>query len=148
MRIHQDSPAKCWTPSVRGATFALLVAFAQWLSTAMPAGAVVVISDGFGDADLDNNGTALELYDVDISSAGDGTIGTYEPVQNGLLDTIFADGVTVQEVNAVEDSSDRGIPWYFISGFTTGTSPDPKVNAKIINDAAAFALHSLWQASA
>ena len=138
MRIHQDYPAKCWTPSVRGATLALLVALAQWFSTAMPAAAVVVISDGFGDADLDNNGTALELYDVDISSAGDGSIGTYEPVQNGMLDTIFADGVTVQEVNAVENSSDRGVPWYFIAGFTSGTSPDPKVNAKIINDAAAF----------
>lgn len=106
------------------------------------ASAAVVISDGFGDADLDNNGTALEAYDVDVNGSGAGTPGdAYAPVQQSGVDTIFADGVMVQEVTAVENAGDRGIPWYFMTGFTTPSvanpTGDPKVNAKIINDAAA-----------
>ncbi len=55
--------------------------------------AAVVISDGFGDADLDNNGVALEAYDVDVNGSGAGTPGdTYAPVQQSGADTIFADG--------------------------------------------------------
>ncbi|MEM9352320.1 MAG: PEP-CTERM sorting domain-containing protein [Planctomycetota bacterium] len=101
------------------------------------ASAVVVISDGFGDADLDNNGVPLEAYDVDVSSAGLGTPGdSYEPVQSSMMDTIFADGVMVNEVTAVEDASDVGVPWYFTRGFTSGPTPpnDPKTNSRIIDD--------------
>ncbi len=120
---------------LRLAAVALLTA----LTACGQASAVVVISDGFGDADLDNNGVPLEAFDVDISSAGKGTPGdSYEPVQQGDpgMDTIFADGVMVNEVTAVEDASDVGVPWYFTRGFTSGPTPpnDPKTSSKIIDD--------------
>ena len=106
---------------------------------ATPASAAVVIFDGFGDADLNNNGVPLEAFDVDVSSSGDGTPGdAYEPVQNDEIDTIFADGTMVQEVTAVENAGDRGISWYHLAGFTSSGTGDPKVNARIVNDAAGF----------
>jgi len=99
--------------------------------------AVVVLRDRFGDADLDNNGVALEAFDTDINGAGGGTPGdSWEPVQKDVAgvdtDTIFADGVMVNEVTAVENASETGIPWYFTRGFTG--SGQPKINAKIIDD--------------
>jgi len=46
----------------------ICIAVAAALSTDIrSANAVVVISDGFGDADLNNNGIAAELNDSDAS---------------------------------------------------------------------------------
>jgi hypothetical protein len=124
-----------------GVAMAGLMAVMTWaLVAAGPARAVVVIFDGFGDADLNNNGVALEPFDVDVNGAGDGTAGdAWEPVQDDAdMDTIFADGVMVQEVTAVENATDRGVPWYHLAGFTDNGVGDAKSNVKILSDAANF----------
>jgi hypothetical protein len=120
-------------------SIAALALLSAILNCIDPASAAVVIFDGFGDADLDNNGVSLGAYDVDLNGAGNGVPGdAWQPVQNAGADTIFADGVTIQEVQTVENASQRGVPWYFTAGFTAGSSGDPRVNAKILNDSAAF----------
>ncbi len=86
------------------------------------AAAAVLISDGFGDADLDNNGTPLEGNDVDMTLTG---MASYEP-------PAFL-GSTVNIVSTVADASDVGLPWFSARGWTSGT-PYPKGNIKIMDD--------------
>lgn len=98
--------------------------------------AVVVISDGFGDADRDNDGTPLELADVDVSSSGDGIVGPYVALNNGGTPAIFPVDTMVNEVTAVENAADEGIRWFSIGGWTSGANPDPRAAVGIISDAA------------
>ncbi len=74
----------------------------------------VTFTDGFGDADRDNNG-AIEPFDVDVD----------------LDDTIDP-----EEVSMATDAGDVGIKWYATRGFTGSNDGDPKPNAKIIDDSA------------
>jgi hypothetical protein len=98
---------------------------------------MVKISDGFGDADVNNNGTALEPADVDVSSAGHGTVGPYAALGNGGTPPVYPMDTMVPEVTAVENASDVGIRWYSISGFS-GSGPilDPRASVHILSDAA------------
>jgi hypothetical protein len=102
----------------------------------IPARAAVVIFDGFGDADVDNNGTALEMNDVDVSGAGDGDVGPYIALGNGGTPMLYPMDTMVPEVTAVESASDIGIRWFSIGGFTTGAMPDPRASVHILSDAA------------
>jgi hypothetical protein len=70
------------------------------------AAAAVVISDGFGDADKNNNGVPLEPADVDVSSAGDGTVGSYTALGNGGAPLVFPMDTMVDEVTSVENAAD------------------------------------------
>lgn len=81
----------------------------------------VVFFDGFGDADLDNNGVPLELYDVNLQ--GDNAT-EYEPPE--------FPGTLVQEVTSVLDPSDTGLRWLFSNGFTGGG--DAKADVAIVDD--------------
>jgi hypothetical protein len=104
-----------------------------------PASAVVVISDGFGDADLDNNGIGLEMNDVDISGAGDGAIGPYVALGNGGTPMVFPMDTMVSEVTAIEDAGDVGIKWFSVGQWvaTTMGAPDPRASVHVIDDTAA-----------
>ena len=86
--------------------------------------AVVVISDGFGDGDVDNNGTVL-IPDADINN--NGTLGdTITPADMGL-------GTWTELTDPPVDPGDTGIRWLHSRGWTG--SGDPKANIKIVNDA-------------
>ena len=96
--------------------------------------AAVVISDGFGDADRDNDGTALEVADVDTSL--NGTVAPYVALRNGGTPAVYPNNTMVNEVTAVENAADVGIRWFSIGGFATGTNPDPRAAVSILGDAA------------
>ena len=72
----------------------------------------VSITDGFGDADR-NNDSVIAPYDTDVNLDGaiDGT-----------------------DVSAATDASDTGLIWFGSRGFASGDQP--KVNPKIIDDTA------------
>src|SRR4051794_32821945 len=95
------------------------------LTFSSSARAVVLISDGFGDGDLNNNGIPLEPQDVDVSSAGNGTVGPYTALgtNQGSPPVFGATPQMVNELTAVENASDVGIKW-FSMGPWTGTNPD------------------------
>jgi hypothetical protein len=126
----------------RIASLARYFAFQVTLVTAIaafvgPAHAVVKIFDGFGDADLNNNGVAAESNDSDISGGGGGAVGTYIALANGGTPLVFPTDTTINEVTAAQDSSDVGIKWYSM-GQWTGTAPNltPRASIHVINDAA------------
>ena len=85
--------------------------------------AEVIFFDGFGDADLDNNGVALEFNDVDVTLR-----------ENGSFEPAAFEGVTVNMLTEVEDASDTGLRWLSSRGFTSGAPFDPKANIKIVDD--------------
>lgn len=107
---------------------------------ASPAHAVVVISDGFGDADINNNGIALE--DADVNVAGEAPLGdpnTYVPAR---LEDPEGNGPANNEITSVLDPTDTGIRWLQSRGFTggtTGSSPNAgtgqsKPTIRIVDD--------------
>jgi hypothetical protein len=113
-----------------------VVAVASIVASATPALAAVAIFDGFGDADRDNDGTPLEVADVDASGSGNGTVGPYVAAANGGTPMVFPMDTMVDEVTAVENASDVGIRWYSIGGWSGGTTPAPRAAVSIISDAA------------
>ena len=60
----------------RSFCFSVLILFGCGLVWSQPASAVVLFSDGFGDADLDNNGVPLEGTDVDMTLIGNPDLRT------------------------------------------------------------------------
>ncbi|TWT35388.1 hypothetical protein KOR34_02790 [Posidoniimonas corsicana] len=97
---------------------------------------VVAIFDGFGDADLDNNGVPLEDYDVSVQGSVEST--TYIPGR------LYVDGMsgerTNTEVASVLDAADTGIRWLQIRGWsdaldTAHPGPgSPKPQITIVDD--------------
>ncbi len=119
--------SKSWTDHLR--ILAWFFSAVLVLTAVMPprtVRAAVVFSDGFGDADIDNNGVALEGNDVDMTLIGE---PSYEPPE-------FV-GSTVNILTTVEDASDVGLPWFSSRGWTTSGTPYPKGNIKIMDDASA-----------
>ncbi len=112
---------------------AVVVALAC-LSTAS---AQVVIFDGFGDADLDNNGTALESMDTNVGGTPpNGESNTYVP---GRLKDDEGDGPANAEVTEVLDASDTGIRWIQMRGWSgaQGNAPgagSTKPQIRIVDD--------------
>ncbi len=108
---------------IAGASLALTIA-------AAPAFATVVVSDGFGDADRNNDGV-IDKYDTDASA--NGTIDTYE--------SPYFPGSLVTEVTAAEDALDTGLVWVGTRGWTSspGTTSgeyDAKFHTRIVDDSA------------
>lgn len=85
--------------------------------------AEVLLFDGFGDADLNNNGTPLEDSDVDMTLT---QAGSYESPE--------FEGVPISILTTVEDASDTGLRWLSSRGFTSGAPFHPKANIKIMDD--------------
>lgn len=112
-----------------------LVAFAALAMLSTPAFAVVVIRDGFGDADLNNNGTALE--DVDVSVQGGVGSTTYIP---GRLVDGSGNEPTNMEIDAALPGSDPGIRWVQMRGFSGALANDvpgagaSKPSIRIVDD--------------
>jgi hypothetical protein len=118
-----------------GATVASL----SLLCLPAPAWAAVVIFDGFGDADRDNNGTPLEAADVDTGGfAGMGAIGTYTPARESNPDTnpdpVIVERATNPELTTVQDPSDIGIRWFSNASFTNNHTGDPAAQPRIVDD--------------
>lgn len=81
---------------------------------AAPAPGQTTITDGFGDADRNNDG-AISLYDTD------------QDLNESIDET---------EVSSATDPADTGLIWSATRGFTSNNTGDPKVNAKVIDDSA------------
>jgi hypothetical protein len=118
-------------------SIALAVFSASCFTNSAPA--AVVISDGFGDADRNNNGTPLEAFDVDTGGfAGMGAIGTYIPARESNPDPNpdpMIDGRgTNAELTTVLDPSDVGIRWFSNAAFTTNNTGDQAAQARIVDD--------------
>jgi hypothetical protein len=88
--------------------------------------------DGFGDADVDNNGVPLEREDTDVDGgiAGDDE-DFYVPNSFAAQDP---PPFTNPEVTSVLDSSDVGLRWLQIRGFTGANSGESKPTARIVDD--------------
>ncbi len=97
------------------------------LDFSMPAYAVVKFFDGFGDADINNNGTPLEFVDVDVNHDED--IGMYTPGRSSN-----SSGSMNPELTSVLDSNDQGLRWLFHSGYTDNNTGDPKAYISILDD--------------
>ena len=94
--------------------------------------AEVVIFDGFGDADINNNGIPLEDVDVNVAgTAPDGEPNTYVPAR---LEDEDGNGPANLEVTEVLDASDTGLPWIQMRGFTSGGTGDSKPSVRIVDD--------------
>ena len=91
--------------------------------------AEVVIFDGFGDADINNNGIPLEPVDVNVGGTPvDGEPNTYLPAR---LDLDGDDvGPANPEVTEVLDASDTGIRWLQMRGWTGGGNLSGTGNSK------------------
>ncbi|QDS99959.1 PEP-CTERM sorting domain-containing protein [Adhaeretor mobilis] len=119
-----------------GVVLLAVVAFAAVTPTQALAG--VVIYDGFGDGDINNDGLAFE---------GDDVYGDYIPfydtvnmVQNDSP-AIYAPNTMVvgpDITDSVYDASDTGIRWLTTAGFGSTGSGSPSAQARIINDSAGY----------
>ncbi len=95
------------------------------------------IFDGFGDADVNNNGEALESEDVNVGGTPEGgEPGTYVP---GRLQDDDGLGPINTEVSEVLDASDTGIRWLQIRGWSNAEGNAPgagsvKPQLRIIDD--------------
>jgi hypothetical protein len=85
--------------------------------------ATVVISDGFGDADRNNDGQ-ITFYDTDINDSGTWNDPTLDA---GLISR------NITEVTAAQDPTDVGIVWSGIRSYDTAANL-VKSRLRIIND--------------
>ncbi|TWT99465.1 hypothetical protein Pla108_04040 [Botrimarina colliarenosi] len=129
---HPLASGRRWTQ------FLVVAATAGLLAGQSPSLAVVVIRDGFGDADINNNGVPFENVDTDIGGTPPlGSPNTWVPAR---LRDANGDGPANAEVTTVLDASDTGIRWLQTRGFTSGTSTTPgtggpKPKMRIVDDA-------------
>lgn len=90
------------------------------LACSSPAIAQVVIFDGFGDADINNNGIPLESVDTNVGGTPpEGEANTYVP---GRLKDDEGLGAVNSEVTEVLDASDTGIRWIQMRGFSSAAN--------------------------
>lgn len=112
----------------------------------------VVVFDGFGDGDRDNNGTPFEDIDTNISEqndplgfTGDGNSETFTPerLQDGPFTLDPFTFPVNNEVTALldpADAADTGIRWHSIRGFTGSTGQEfpgpgnPSPELRIVDD--------------
>lgn len=110
-------------------TLAMLAAVASLvLAPGSASRGVVVIRDGFGDGDLNNDGTALE-EGVDI-------IGAYTALGNNGSPLVFPMDTTIGAVTTIDNAADTGIRWFSTGGFTSNGTGDPAATPRIVNDSA------------
>jgi hypothetical protein len=98
------------------------------VSRVLPVKAAVVFSDGFGDADRDNDGV-IEFYDTDVNNNG----AWNDPASMADMG-LAARGII--EVTAATNPLDVGIVWSGIRSFDTAANI-PKGDLTIINDGVA-----------
>ena len=125
-------------PSIKSLLIVLSVSLAATMNTSNAFG-VVKFFDGFGDADLDNDGIPLEAYDVDAGDSahlndpnGMNTTLTYTPGRLATGDPNNP-GPTNPELTSVLDSNDIGLRWIQMRGFTASDQRS-KPTARIVDD--------------
>jgi len=123
--------------------FFMLASLTVTFATVSSSYGVVVIRDGFGDGDRNNNGTAFELNNATPGLQGD-VVGDYVPFFNGgtMMQNdsplIYPAGTTVIGPTVADDTNDVGIRWTSTGGITNSGAGDPAASPRIINDAAGF----------
>ncbi len=149
MTATQTSNARCLSyftknSSIKSLLVVLSVSLAVTMNTSNAFG-VVKFFDGFGDADLNNNGTALEPYDVDVGDSAhlpDPNADIPDPNQTntnkfwtpGRITPIDPNNPPQNaELTSVEDAGDVGLRWIQMRGFTGGDQRS-KPTARIAND--------------
>lgn len=116
--------------TVRCTSLAVIIAALATQSTVY---GVVVISDGFGDGDRNNNGMAFEANDAMNNIEGDVT-GDYTPVGGLGTPAVFPEGTTVVGATVSDPGSDPGIRWTSSGGITNNGAGDAAARPRIIND--------------
>lgn len=119
----------------------IAIAIVAGLASSPPAIAEVVIFDGFGDADRDNDGV-IEFYDTDLNDSGtwnDFTVMGDPPVYSGPDAGLASRGIT--EVTAATDPNDVGVIWSGIRSFDSAANL-VKSKLRIINDSAAVGVET------
>lgn len=111
--------------------YVVATAVAAIVASAVAPSWAVVIKDGFGDADRNNDGV-IGFYDTDVNLSETLNDVTGDPNNPGEDENLFNKGLI--EVTSAEDPSDVGIIWSASRGFTSSNTGDPKANLKIIND--------------
>lgn len=101
------------------------------------ASALDIIRDGFGDADINNNGIPFENVDTDV--AGTAPLGLPDTYVPARLEDAMGDGPANAEVTTVLDSTDTGIRWLQTRGFTGGSGTaagagQSKPTVRIVDD--------------
>lgn len=96
---------------------------------------VVVIKDGFGDGDRNNNGMAFEANDGANFIEGDVT-GDYLAVGGMGTPLVFPMDTMVIGAATPDDTSDTGIRWTSSGGVTNSGAGDPAARPRIVNDTA------------
>lgn len=111
----------------------LLILLAMVTGVAVDASAVVVIRDGFGDGDVDNNGMAFEDTDV---------VGDYIPFFDDETMTqndsppLYQANTIVTGPTVADDTNDTGIRWFSTGGFGSTNSGPAASTPRIIDDSA------------
>lgn len=124
----------------------LTAAFAVIFTICSDSYGVVVIRDGFGDGDRNNDGIAFQENDAVNGIYGD-ILGDYEPhfddgtmMPRGAPPLFPADTMVISPTVAGDTSNDTnggtGIRWLSTGGITNSGFGDPAAAARIINDAA------------
>jgi hypothetical protein len=122
-----------------GRLFTAIAALLMALNLTTPTLAVVVVSDGFGDADRNNNGTPNETADVDLGGiSGGGTISTYAPARVSNPDPNPDPEIDARarndELTTVLDPNDVGIRWFANASFTNSHTGDEAAQPRIVDD--------------
>ena len=107
----------------------LLASLAVTCVTFSQSYAAVVIFDGFGDGDRNNDGTAFESS-VDVPDTTDPNDpahdGFYEAIDGGGSPAVFDPNTYVMAPTVADDVSDTGIRWTSTGGITSGGTPSAR----------------------
>lgn len=111
----------------------LLATLAMTICMSSESFSAVVVFDGFGDGDLDNNGMAFENTDV---------VGDYVPFFNA--DTmmqndspaLYSANTMVTGPTVADDVNDTGIRWFSSGGFGSSNMGAASSSPRIIDDSA------------
>lgn len=121
--------------------FAMFTSLFSLAATVSSTYGVVVISDGFGDGDRNNNGLAFEMNSGMPAVEGD-VLGDYIPhfdddsMSVEGSPALFPAETMVIGPTVADDVSDTGIRWTSTGGITDSGFGDPSAAPRIINDAA------------
>lgn len=117
--------------SLLPANLLLLLAASALSIIASPASAVVLIRDGFGDGDLNNDGTAF-VIDADTGDV----LPDYEALGGGGSPALYPAETMVISPTVADNPSDTGILWAASGGFTSSGTGDHRSFGRIVDDSA------------
>ncbi len=122
--------------------FTTAALLAGCLATPATGQLTTLLTDGFGDADRNNNG--IDQFDWDLNEGGVlNNASQALPADQGYVPPNFP-GALIAEVDTPTDASDVGIRWQGAGGFTSGANADTglfaaKIYNRIFDDSAGVA---------